>query len=238
MKALLTALLFVPQICIAANIKNLSEDFPLSIEDATPTEVQETQFQISADYVSEDDDEYLLKPDFEYGLTKDIQLDLGTEMIQGTSNRNGSGDIFFGALWLLPVDFTELALKGTLIAPTGIESQGVDHELGLISSLHLGADLRTHLDLRWLHNAEAKVGEREDGFRTGFGLQHIYNDQTSSLISFVREVELEADQEFNLIELGALHSLGEYLAGGAAVGVGIGDNSPDFISRLGLQQEF
>ena len=92
--------------------------------------------------------------------------------------------------------------------------------------------------MRWLYNSEAKLGERDSGLRTGLGIQHIYNERTSSLLSFVREVELVEDQEFNLLELGCLHALGEHTAGGAALGVGIGDDSPDFTARLAFQQEF
>lgn len=230
--------LSLPSISNSADIKNLSEKFPVSITDALPADEGELQAQLSVDYENDDDDRYLVTPDIEYGLTKDLQVELGTEAIYGTPERSGSGDVTIGAHYKLPVELLHLAVKGTLITPTGIDSNGLDSELGLLSTLELGTTLRTHLDLRWLQNGEPQPGERDNGLRTGFGLQHIYNERTSTLVSFVREVELEEDQEFNLVELGCLHSLGQNIAGGAAVGFGLGDDSPDLTARLAIQQEF
>lgn len=222
----------------AADVEDLSEKYPTTLEDAQTNKKNELQFRLPVDYLKDDDDQYIISPNIEYGITNDVEAQVSTDIIQGTDQRSGSGDTTVGATYHFPGQVPDIAIKAHLIFPTGIDSKGLDHRLGFLSSVQLCPSTKSHLDISWLRNNSAQAGERKDGFRTGLGFQHIYNDKVSTLIAFIREVELEQNIETNFVELGALHSLGEKLGAAAAIGIGIGDDSPDYKARLALQQEF
>jgi hypothetical protein len=165
--------------------------------------------------------------------------------VVGSSDRTNSGnirgDILFKALdegSLLPA----IAIGGGIDLPTGKNAEGTDWTFRLLATKTLGerpGEHRIHGNIVYRINDDPLPGERDDTQRFILG----YSTPLSASTLFVTDVvrghgRLGATAMSTVYELGVRH---QWLPGtvlSLGLGIGGGDDAPDWAITAGWQQHF
>ena len=128
---------------------------PLNIQDATPLATGQLDLRLRYDYSTGGDnsgDDQTFGTTFVWGASNNLELRLDLPVIidDGSGSDEGFGDLSIGILYRLADDrgawLPAVALSGTVWAPTGEDSSGVDGELRLIFTKEYDSDLRSHVN--------------------------------------------------------------------------------------------
>lgn len=230
----------------AADHSNLEEGLPTQVEDAYPIQYQGRELQGIFRYerTSDGENQFVLEPRLEYGVTRNAQISISAPAILGDADRTGSGNIRLTGLYNLNTESLStpaLAIAGGVEFPTGVDSAGVDTELKVIATKTLGTGAgldRVHFNGSWLHNAQPQSEERSDRYALVVGYSRRLGPDTILVADFVRQQEMKRDENSNTLELGARRQLNPRTVLSVGAEAGIAEQSPDFGLTLGFQRSF
>jgi hypothetical protein len=94
------------------------------------------------------------------------------------------------------------------------------------------------VNIDWTHNAGRMAGERGERFTGILGYNIRLGPDTMLVTDFAREQEREKYQTANIVELGVRRQVTPLTVLAAAVGTGIGPDSPDIRVTLAFQHTF
>ncbi|HUP57368.1 MAG TPA: hypothetical protein VM598_07950 [Bdellovibrionota bacterium] len=235
----LAALLLAPLGARASGIDDLNRGLPLEIDDARPAKAGSFQPQAMFRYerTREGKDAYEVEPQLQYGFSPRGHVQFSADAKLGGADKSGSGDTSLGALYRLhgTDETTQVGLFAELEFPSGIESAGVDEELGLIVTQPCGSENGIHLNATLLHNTAPREGERQNGYRAAIGAHHEISDGLLVLADLVRFEEKNEDDRANLVEAGAVTTVGKDFSAAFGFGVGVGEPSPHTRATVSFQ---
>jgi hypothetical protein len=131
-----------------------------------------------------------------------------------------------------------VALAAKADFPIGNEVGGTDTTVKLILSKTIGRTAhwhRVHLNVAWMHNDDADEDERTDYYKFIVGYDRLLNPDTVLVLDYVREQGIEDNVDINLVEAGVRYQITPLTVIAGGVGVGIGEESPDFRVTLAFQ---
>lgn len=224
---------------------SVENDFPLRMEDAFPLDPGEAYVKLVTRYSHGPDggDETLVQPEVAIGILPHTDLHISQQYLIGPDDRGGSGDTNINVQTLLLEQkqgdwWPSLAVEGDVILPTGVGSDGLDTTLELVATQTLTWSPTydaIHVNLFWNHNA-APDGEteRDDGYAAILGYSRRVAPDTVLLADVLWEQTLDKDDAGQQVEVGVIQSFGEHVQLSAGVGVGLGDDAPDFTATVGV----
>lgn len=224
-----------------SDVMNLNEFVPTHLEDASPVEEHATIFQLSGQFEQEEKDDFTLRPDVRYGLTKKIQLEVMADLISG-GDEDQSGDTKGGVLWqvnesenAVPV----LSLNPVATFPTGKKSQGTDLGMKLLLTSTVAGnqkkpDTQIHLNYEYQHNALRKSGERPAEKIFAFGISRRLWENMALILDYYHEEDTPDNRDENFVESGIHMQTGKrlYFSLGGGFDIGPGDPHWNVISAV------
>lgn len=230
----------------AADHLNLEEGLPTDVEDAYPIDYlgREIQGQFRYERANGGKDRFVLDPRIEYGFIRNAQISISAPFYLGNADRTGSGNIRLTGLYNFnqeSLSIPAFAISARTEFPTGVDSAGVDTELKLIMTKTIGngGSLdRIHLNASWLHNFDPQGDERSDRYKVILGYSRRLGPDTILVTDFVRQQEMNKNENSNVVELGIRRQLNPRTVFSFGVGAGIGEESPIFRTTLGFQRSF
>lgn len=231
----------------AADHYNLEEGLPTKLEDSLPTAYLNREFQgrFSWEHTRDGEEIFVLEPRLEYGILRNAQVDLEVPFWLGNGvEEEGLGDVVLAALYNLHQETLWLpapSLAAQVIFPTNDDSDGVDTVLKLILSKTIGKGYtwqRMHVNVSWKFNNDAHEDERENSFVGLIGYDRQIGPDTIFILDFAREQEKEENKDSNMLEAGIRYQLTPLVVLTAGAAAGIGEDSPDFRTVVGVQKSF
>ena len=231
---------------LASDHWNLEEGLPTEVEDAYASNYLKPELQSLFRYerINAHQERFVLNPRFLYGFARDWQAKVTTPFLFGSADKTDSGNLGFEVLDNFKHESHSspaLALAIGADLPTGRQNKGIDTSLRFIVTKALGEtylDHRLHLNMIWDHNAGAMTSQRSDRYTAILGYSHPIPADLVLVMDFAREQELERGKTDNLIEAGLRHMVTAHSVASLGVGLGVGEDSPDFRITIGLQYEF
>ncbi len=230
----------------AADHRNLDARVPIAVEDAYPVKFRELTLQALFPYrrLRGGGNEGGVVADLEYGLARDVQVNIGTEAFGRTRGRNeGSGDLGLGVLYNFNTETLRapaFALKAEAELPSGVDSRGADLALtGILTRSH--GHNRFHLKVghTWLTSAEPD--ERRRRWQGVAGWDRPVGLQSLLIVGVVAgESEGRGNPAASRVEVGLRRQMTPRLV--ASVGAGFGlsggpDRQPFFLG-VALSRSF
>src|SRR4051812_13449963 len=181
----------------AQAIHNLERNFPLEVQDTSPTDAGKWQLQGSV--VSErsdtSPDKLTLSPNLQWGFAENAHLFVFVPFYADADGASsGSGEIHAGMLWNFLAEgqiIPSLAISPEVIAPTGDASEGIDAAVTLIATKQItkeSSEDRLHLNIRYDYNAVPSSTERENRMEYVAGYSRKITDKTVLILdAFHRE---------------------------------------------------
>ena len=248
----LAAALLAPTAALAqsvqtSDIQNLEPQLPAEVEDAEPTRsgTRELQLPLRMTREQDGDNRFLIEPRWQIGFAQRWQASVGIPFVIGSSDRTNSGnvraDIMYKALdegSLLPA----IAVSGGLELPTGKNAEGTDMVLRVLATKTLGdrpGEHRIHGNVVWRINDDARPGERENTTRFILGYSTPLSANTVVVADVVRaHARLGATAMSTIYEVGLRQQWVPGTILSLGLGVGSGDDAPDWQVTAGFQQQF
>lgn len=228
----------------AAGVDVNSNLSPLEVQDAEPADVGSRSVDVRSRFQRTDDgkNEWLLQPQIKFGLTENLQLDVGTAIVGGHS-REGSGDLSARLLYRFLEEGQDnwlptLALSLRADFPSGVDSAGVDTDTRLIMSRKLFGQGHGHVNLAWLHDAGARPDKREHRYGLIVGYAHAMSQRTNLITDLILRQSQSSGKVEHIAEFGFRHALGKDTVLGAALGWGMNKDAPRYRVLLSVQQGF
>lgn len=236
----------------AADHSNLEEGLPTELTDSKPIGYLGRELQFYTRYERGHDgvDSLRLVPRIEIGWPRDFQLSVEAPSIFGEIEPDGFGDVTFEGFWNINQEtlvIPAFALAGTVQAPTGQESYGVDPAIKFVFTKTISPKNtigrnyvlhQIHGNALWQFNDNQKAGERNGRYKAVLGYSTAINNVTLFIIDYVREQEMENDVNINLVEFGIRRQITPFAVLSLGAGFGIAQQSPDVRTTLGLQMSF
>jgi hypothetical protein len=229
-----------------AEVHDLQQGLPLEVEDTQTAGHRQMALQAYARYERTDsgDDRGEFVPQLQYGFSDRLHAEATYPVFFGSADNSGSQDVQVGAVYRF-LDETEnlpaMAVKARVDLPTGAHSDGLDTTAVFIASRSLTdeeTEDRVHLNLGWEHNMAAENDERANRFFAVIGYSRMLTQETVIAADLIREQQPGEGQDSTILEGGLLHRLTDDVILSAGLGVGIGDDSPDFRATFGMQYSF
>lgn len=221
---------------------NLEEGLPTSLKSAYPTTYRNREIQFFTRYERTRDgkDRVTLNPRLEFGVFRNTQLSIEAPFYTGSADRTGSGDIRLEALYNFNTESRKVpafAVAGRITAPSGRNSRGVDTAVKFIATKSMSNRFdRLHLNLELERNGGARFDERNTLYTAIFGYSGRIGADTLFVADFVRRQERLRGENSNIIEAGIRRQINPLTILTIGAGVGIGEQSPKFQIRIGIQR--
>jgi hypothetical protein len=242
--AFLFAVAFMPAVGSAADHTNLEEGLPTELTDAMPTKYRNTEIQGLARWgrTEKGEEKFLIEPRLEYGLWLNTQLSIVApyefgQAVEEDEFKTIGVELFYNFNqegFYIPA----VALAGKADFPVGDEPEGIDTTAKLILSKTVGRTAnwhRVHFNVDWMHNDDAADDERRNHYKFILGYDRLLNADTILVLDLVREQEREEKVDINLVEAGIRYQITPLTVIAGGVGVGVGEDSPDFRVTLAFQ---
>lgn len=238
------ALIFGANLFAAAQTDhvNLEEGLPTSLEDAYPTAYRNREFQFVTRYERGRDgtDRVTLNPRVEFSLFRNSQFKIEAPFYTGSGDKTGSGDIRVEGFYNFNTESRKLpafAISGRIIAPSGRNSRGVDTAIKFIATKSISNRFdRLHVNLELERNGGARFDERNTLYTAIVGYSGRVGADTLFVADFVRRQERLRGENSNIIEAGIRRQINPLTVISFGAGVGIGEQSPRFQFRIGIQR--
>ena len=232
----------------AANERpSIDADFPLRMEDAHPVDLHSGYAKLIGRYTRQADatDLTLIQPEIAYGFAQDFDVHLLSPLLIGDGDRTGSGDLSLDAQWLFldetPADWwPAMAIEAEVTFPTGVGSDGLDvgAQLNVSKTLVWAPTWDSlHLNVSYTHNFVPAADERREEFDVLLGYSRRVLDDTTFLADVFWERTTEEHDSMQVAEVGLIQEIGDHVRVAGGIGVGIGDDSPDFTATVGVMVE-
>lgn len=226
----------------AADHLNLEEGLPVTVEDAYTLPYRGREIQGRLDYERTDDGRDFpgMEPRLEVGLMRNFQAAIKVPYHWGNARDSDRGDVEVEGLYNFNAEtltLPALALSGTVRTPIGRGDEPVETELKGILTRSLGGYVprRVHVNLSWLHLYGDSARERSDRYVAVLGYSQPITADTVLVADLVRKQDREEGVDQNLVEAGIRTQLTPLALLTLGVGVGLGDDSPDYRVMLGFQ---
>ncbi len=240
----LAFMLVIP--AVAADHRNLDAGVPLSVDDAYPIKFREPTLQAFAPYrkFRRGPHEGGVFGEFEYGIARDFQFNIGTRVFGRSQGRNeGSGDVDLGVLYNFNTETMRtpaFALKAEAELPTGVHSQGTDFNLKAIMTKSAGFN-RVHLNLGHTFVTSPRLDERRHRWQGIAGWDRPIALQTLLVADMViGESERRGGQVVSLVEIGIRHQLTPRVVASGSMGFGLSGEADrqQFFIGFGISRSF
>lgn len=221
---------------------NLEEGLPTQLEDAYPTAYRnrEIQFFTSYERTRDGKDRVTLQPTLEFGVFRNAELKLTAPFFAGSADKRNSGDIQAELLYNFNTESRALpafAVVGRVTAPSGRRSAGLDTAVKFIATKSISNRFdRLHVNLELERNGAPRFDERNTLYRAIFGYSGRVGADTLFVADFVRKQERLRGENSNVVEAGIRRQINPLTIVTFGAGVGIGEQSPKFQIRIGIQR--
>jgi len=231
----------------AADHLNLEEGLPVQIEDAYAIGFMGREIQGLTRYEHAEDgtDTVTFRPVLEWGVWRNTQVAVESDLIAGNGDRTGSGNVAVHGLYNFNTEtltWPALAIKGGLEFPTGKSAEGVDTTIKFIATKTISKNLdcldRIHLNAAWMHNDQSQEDERDDHYLLGLGYSRRIDADAILVADYIFEQEREDGVDFHLIELGVRYQCTPLSVLAAGIGTGVAEDAPDLRVTLAFQHSF
>lgn len=243
--ALLVAVLLAAQApgrAGAGEVDDLDANTPNALEDAFVGERGSLDLSGAAGYEHRRNGDTLrLLPQLQWVPVERLQLSLGTPYTAGSGSRANEGDVSLGALYQLNRETAWLpafALFAEASAPFGPGERGAEMRLGGIASRTIDpgpAQRRIHVNGYWIHRPDPSEGERRDRYRFAIGYSQKLGERSALIANLLRESQERGERDATILEAGMRHQVAQGVILGAAIGAGIGRDSPRLRATISLQ---
>lgn len=231
---------------------------PTELQTASGMEGKAFELQQKLKLEKFEDEEWTSETSLEYEFNNRwaLRLKIPVEFASDDEedSEDGFGDVELRLKHVFNPDSTGIVVAGTAAVtfPTGEGSEGVGADLRLrLSKWDLGKSdkhgLHATLMAKYMSDTEDgedhlfredEAGEREFRWEAVLGYTYQLSESTRLVLDVVREqAELEDENE-NIVEAGLAHNFSDTFAVAIGAGAGIGEESPDFIARVGFQLRF
>ncbi|WPU67196.1 hypothetical protein [Peredibacter starrii] len=228
-----------------SDVMNLNNDMPTHLEDATPIDEHTFDLQYSLALEKGDQDELRHRPNFRYGISKDLQFETEATIFSG-GKEDYSGQTDMGLLYRLNHSknlIPELSISPVAIFPTGkgMDSMLYSVRINLTTTL-IGTsekpDFQIHFNYQFEHNDSADAMERTDRNIYTFGMSQRILEGTALVVDAFLEEQHEKGENVYLIEAGLHHNLGNNYFIGVSFGTGLGSSVADSQGLLAFEKQF
>ena len=228
----------------AAGVDVNSNLSPLEVQDAEPADAGSRSLDVRGRFQHTDEGkrEWLLQPQLKLGLSRNMQLDLGTAIVGG-QEREGRGDLSARLLYRIREEGRDDGLPAIALSlradfPTGVDSAGVDTDARLIMSRKLSSNGHGYANLAWMHDASARRSRREHRYGLILGYAHSLSPRTNLVSDLVVRQKQSPGEMESIVEFGVRHALRKDTVLGAALGWGANDDAPRYRLLFSVQQGF
>jgi hypothetical protein len=220
----------LPASGLAIDHANLDEGRPLLVQDPYVIGHREAAVEGGVGFVSRRraSDRFLFPIQLVYGLLPNLQVEIGTTLLTNPHDGSGnghSGDLAFSGLYNLNRETLTLpafGIKGSITAPTGVGSSGVDFEIVglLLKSIHR---LNIYLNGGYEFKNGTGQGERSERYKlvlgAGYPVGAPYHTRTFLLGDlFLLQAERRGTSDTVGGEIGVRYQFSERLVLDAGVG--------------------
>jgi len=230
---------------------------PTELEPAEGMEAKSVQVEQKVVFEKNHSKVWTSETSVEYALSERWAVELGLpyQIVDGGGDE--VGDVGFRVKHIFNPGSESGFVAGVTVGvgaaiPTRDDSHGVHGDLHVrLSKWNLGESEKhgVHATLEGKYNNDAESGKKhvfqedeaeELDFRFAAVLGYTYQatPSTNLVVDFVREQLVEKHRDGNLIEVGLTHKLSESTTVAVGAGVGLGDESPDYLARAGVQFRF
>lgn len=241
---LVTALLAAqaPWSAGADEVGEIDDNMPTALEDAFVGERGSLELSGAATYEHRRDGDTLrLLPQLQWVPVERLELSLGTPYTVGSGSGANEGEVSLGVLYQLNRETAWLpafALSAEVSTPFGPGGRGAEIQLGLVASRTIDpgpALRRIHVNGYWIRRLDPTDDERRDGYRFAIGYSQMLAERTAIIVNVLRESQERDERDATILEAGLRHQVAEGVILGAALGAGIGRDSPRFRATISLQ---
>lgn len=179
-------------------------------------------------------------PRLQIGVAPGLEAGVSLPYTAGSgrdANRGGAGvDLLYNpnreGRWL-----PAFALAPDAAAPVGAGRRGVEAGVAAIATetIDPAAERRLHLDPGWLRRFRPDRDERRGGYRLAVGYSQRVSSDPVVILDYVRQRRDRGERDANIFEAGLHHRLPDAVTLGAAVGAGVGRDSPRLRAVVGVR---
>lgn len=226
--------------------RNLDEGFPLIVEDAYPIKFREFALQAMGRYslFENDTSEAGLPMELEYGIARNMQLSVSTEIISRTPGENeGSGNVGVDLLYNWNTETLSVpafSLKAGVEFPSGVGDQGTEVAwMGIITKsfrFH-----RIHINAGYSFVVDPQGEQRDGTWKAVAGWDHPAGLHWLILADIVvKQSEYRSNSAVTLLEFGLRRQLTPRWIFNGGLGTGLSGNTerPNFFLTAGISRSF
>lgn len=220
---------------------NLDNGLPNALDDAFAAETGSVELQgaVRHDRVRGRDTVRLF-PRLQIGIAPGLEAGVSLPYTVGSgrdADRGGAAvDLLYNpnreGRWL-----PAFALALDAAAPVGAGRRGVEAAVAAVASKTLdpAAERRLHLNLGWLHRVRPDRDERRGAYRLAVGYSQRVSPDLVVILDYVRQRQDRGERDANVFEAGLHLRLADQVTLGAAVGAGVGRDSPRLRAVVSVQ---
>lgn len=226
----------------------LDPNFPLQVEDASPTPEGKIELQVANLYQRsrDDKDSYDVESQLKWGIWKDVDFHLTVPAYFGNDSTTGSGQIQVNSQWEFLEEAPDewwpaMAVEGDLNLPTGTGDYGLDTAVQFIATKTVipgETQGQVHVNFTVSRNADKFPDERRYTYAAIVGYSQALTRTTAIVFDLGRGQSFTHDEDSNFAEVGFIQAISEKFRIAVGVGVGIGDDSPTYTGNVAFQYEF
>lgn len=222
----------------------LDPDFPSRIEDAYPVKFGDAYIKYTSRYGRQRSgtDRTTATPEVAAGIAPNVDLHISESYYIGDADHTGSGDTNINSQWMFLEEkqgewWPALAVEGTVLLPTGRESEGLDTGLQflLTKTLDWGPHFdEVHLNVQWNHNFIHDTGERSDYYVAVAGYtRRLVENIVLDTDVYWQQAEARRTNAQGA-EVGLIYVLGDNVLLAGGVGSSLGDDAANFEATVGV----
>ena len=220
---------------------NLDNGLPNALDDAFAAETGSVELQGAVRYDRvRGRDVVRLFPRLQVGVAPGFEVGASLPYTVGSGRDAGRGGAAVDLLYN-PIRETRwtpaLALALDAAAPVGAGRRGVETALTVIATKTLdpAVERRVHLDLGWLYRFRPDSDERRGGYRLAVGYSQRISPDLVAILDYVRYKQDRGERDANLFEAGLHKRITDGVTLGAAIGAGVGRDSPRLRAVVSVQ---
>lgn len=222
---------------------------PVQVEDALVIRLGEFELQDATRFTKTTSnkaghDLWDLTPEVKYGVTKRLQLVIGTDYATGNQSGANQGSGSFTATYQFNDNSKYLpafAVKGGYDTPYGAGDKTAVYRFKAIATKYLGASAtspRLDINLIWNHRTTPGATTRSDQLAFGVAYSMLVGPDTAMVVDYVHGAAPTVGEDENIIDIGFRHLITSSLAISLGGGFGVGRYSPNYRMMFALQQSF
>lgn len=242
------ALLAAP-VAARADPQGTSTFVPVQVQDAYVVRVGELELQnvdrfTKNTHGSSGHDLWNLTPEIKYGVTKHLEVVVGTSYATGNQSGANQGAGSFAALYNINPNTTYIpafAVGVGYATPYGAGQKTAAYTFEGIATKNLGpsdASPRLHFNVIWTHRTQPEESTRADQVQFGVAYSMLLDKHTAVVADYVHGAAPTKRKTEDIVDVGFRHELTPSLALSVGAGIGIGGDSPNYRFIFAVQKSF